>query len=91
MGVGGREVEERWERVGEEEGVDDGFDGFVDKFDPMIERMASEEMLDGVKDARVEEGSDGVYEIEKIVGKRTHKRKVQYLVRWTGWSPKWNT
>ncbi|XP_031631250.1 polycomb group protein Pc-like [Contarinia nasturtii] len=36
-------------------------------------------------------GSGGVYAAEKIIRKRYKKGKVEYLVKWKGWTPRYNT
>jgi len=64
------------------------FEAFIDKFDPMIEKIASTAMLDGVEATAELGDSEEVYEVQKIVGKRQKKKKVQYKVRWLGYEPK---
>ncbi|KAG4072309.1 hypothetical protein HA402_004241 [Bradysia odoriphaga] len=37
------------------------------------------------------EGNGGVYAAEKIIQKRIRKGKVEYRVKWKGWTPRYNT
>ena len=37
-------------------------------------------------DCDVGKRADGTWEIEHLIGKRRHKKRWEYLVRWAGWS-----
>ena len=53
--------------------------------EPLIDSFLPSELQ------KVEVNDSTTYEIEKILKKRTYKRKKQVLVRWKGWPPKFDS
>ena len=60
------------------------FNSFVDKFDSNGVVIPKEDVLEGVGEGDAL-AQDNVWEVEKIVAKRSYKKKVQYRIRWKGW------
>ena len=70
---------------------------FIDKFKPCLEEGSSAVSKTdvGTDEVPAEPGiiaeADDVFEVEKIVSKRTVKGKVKYTVKWKGWPSSANT
>ena len=52
---------------------------------------APQEAYDAAEDSEGDDDDDLVYEVEKIIDERDSKAGKEYLIKWVGWGPKYNT
>ena len=64
---------------------------FTDRVLYKLEDLSGEHMKGNYYPEQLQPTNQSIYRVDKILEKRTHRGKAQVLVKWTGYSDKFNS